>query len=136
MNKLTTDDEFIKFVDHLDKLKRDLSQLGLLPDVANTTVISEIETKLPIMVQRDWIKLASAKDMADKPSSEVFDLMLGFLEDTKRQAEYFGTEVRQVGSSQAKASTKLGFVSCGLADGITLTSSIRKVKEPPRGSLR
>ena len=59
MKKLTTDSDFIMFVDNLDKLKRDLSQLGLLSDVANATVISEIESKLPLLVQRDWIKVAS-----------------------------------------------------------------------------
>ena len=53
MNKLTNDADFIQFVDHLDKLKRDLCQLDLLSEVANTTVISEIEAKLPPLVQRD-----------------------------------------------------------------------------------
>ena len=101
MSKLTNDTEFIRFVDHLDKLKRDLSQLGLLSEVANTTVISEIEAKLPLLVQRDWIKLASSKTMADKPSSEIFSCLLDFLEDTKRQTEYFGIDVRQSGN-QAK----------------------------------
>ena len=81
MKKLTSDSDFIKFVDHLDKLKRDLTQLGLLADVANTTVISEIESKLPNMVQRDWIKLVSSKEMSDKPSSEIFEKLLEFLED-------------------------------------------------------
>ena len=132
MNKLNSDSDFIKFVDHLDKLKRDLNQLGLLSDVANTTVISEIETKLPTLVQRDWIKLASSKDMSDKPSCEVFESLLEFLEDTKRQAEYFGTEVRQIGSNQAKVSTKLRFVSCGSAND-TSTSKVRessRTREP------
>ena len=46
MSKLTNDSDFIKFVDHLDKLKRDLSQLGLLSDVANTTVISKNRSQI------------------------------------------------------------------------------------------
>ena len=133
MKKLTSDSDFIKFVDHLDKLKRDLTQLGLLADVANTTVISEIESKLPNMVQRDWIKLVSSKEMSDKPSSEIFEKLLEFLEDTRRQAEYFGTEVRQLGSNQAKASTKLGFVNCGASDSFVSDSLNNKSKEPPRG---
>ena len=132
MKKLTNDADFIKFVNHLDKLKRDLSQLNLLSDVANTTVISEIETKLPTLVQRDWIKLASSKEMANKPSSEVFEQLLEFLEDTKRQAEYFGTEVRQGQSQSVKASTKLGFVNCGAVDNTVADESSKKIKEPPR----
>ena len=131
--KLTTDHDFIKFVEQLDKLKRDLSQLNLLSDIANTTVISEIEKKLPDIVQRDWIKLASSKLMADKPSNEVFEHLLEFLEETKRQAEYFGTEVRQVSTNQARASTKLGFVSCGVTECGSLTSSSNKVQKPHKG---
>ena len=114
----------------MDKLKRDLTQLGLLSDVANTTVISEIEAKLPNMVQRDWVKLASSKTMTDKPSSEVFNCMLDFLEDAKRQAEYFGNDVRQF-CIQDKASTKFGFVNCGPSDGQVSDTSC-KIKDPPR----
>ena len=116
MDKLISDSQFIQFVNNLDKIKCDLSQLGLLAEIANTTVISEIESKLPIMVQRDWIKLASSKEMAQKPSSEIFEKLLDFLEDTKRQVEYFGIEVRQFGSDQVKASTEFSFVNCGAAD--------------------
>ena len=128
MKKLTTDNEFINFVDHLDKLKRDLSQLNLLSDVANTTVISEIEKKLPDLVQRDWIKLVSSKDMAEKSSSEIFEHLFEFLEDTKRQAEYFGTEVRQQSNDQFQAATNIGFVNCGVTDEISPNNSSRKVK--------
>ena len=71
MKKLTCDSEFIKFVNHLEKLKCDLTQLGLLAEVANTTVLTEIESKLPYLVHRDWIKLVSSEDMSKKPSSEI-----------------------------------------------------------------
>ena len=36
MKLITTDREFISFVEHIDKLKRDLEQLNLLADIANT----------------------------------------------------------------------------------------------------
>ena len=84
------------------------------------------------MVQRDWIKLATSREMANKPPSEIFECMLVFLEDTKRQAEYFGTEVRQTGANQAKASTKLGFVNCGPTDSLVTNTDSHKVREPPR----
>ena len=114
MNKLENDADLIKFVDHLDKLRCDLSQLNLLSEVANTTVISEIESKLPNLVQRDWIKIVSAKEMASKSSSEIFEQLLTFLEDTKRQAEYFGSDVRQI------------------SDGVLNNSVGNKVELPPR----
>ena len=59
---------------------------------------------MPTLVQRDWVKLASSKEMAHKPSSEVFEKLLSFLENAKLQAEYFGTKVRQgLGYYAAKA---------------------------------
>ena len=118
MDKITSDSQFIEFVNHLDKVKCDLSQLGLLAEIANTTVISEIESKLPSMVQRDWIKLASSKEISEKPSSEIFQKLLDFLEDNKRQAEYFGTDVRQPSPNLVKSPTKNSFVSCGAAGSL------------------
>ena len=132
MKKLHNDSEFIKFVNHLDKMKRDLSHLGLLADVANTTVISEIESKLPNMVQRDWIKLVSSKDISDKPSCQIFEKLLEFLEDTKRQAEYFGTDVRQCQGNQVKESMQLNFVNCEVSDLSVSDCVSYKFKEPPR----
>ena len=57
MKIINTDNEFISFVDHMDKVKRDLEQLNLLSDIANTTAIRDFESKLPYGVKRDWIKL-------------------------------------------------------------------------------
>lgn len=48
-------------MEHLDKLKRDLEQLGLISDIADTTVIADLETKLLNGVKRDWVKLMSFK---------------------------------------------------------------------------
>ena len=61
MKVINSDSEFIAFVDHIDKIKRDLEQLNLLSDIANTTVIADLESKLPYGVKRDWIKCVSSK---------------------------------------------------------------------------
>ena len=132
MKKLTCDSEFIKFVNHLEKLKCDLTQLGLLAEVANTTVLTEIESKLPNLVQRDWIKLVSSEDMSKKPSSEIFEKLFEFLEDTKRQAEYFGTEVRYSGDTQVQGSKNPSFVNCGKPDSLVLDNARNNVMQSQR----
>ena len=57
MKVSSNDQEFISFMNQLDKLKRDLDQLGLTADIVNTTVISDLESKLPWYVQRDSASL-------------------------------------------------------------------------------
>ena len=132
MKIITSDQEFIDFVENVDKIKRDLEQLGLLSDIANTTVIADLESKLPYGVKRDWVKLVSSAAFADKLPSEIFTAMLEFFEETKMQAEYHNTDVRTV-NQFGKATTKLGFV-CGGSE--TSSSIIKSVKEPPRSDTK
>ena len=132
MKVITSDEEFITFVDEIDKIKRDLEQLGLLSDIANTTVISDLESKLPYGVKRDWVKLVSSAAFADKLPNEIFTKMLEFLNETKMQAEYHNTDVRTT-SQSGKAATKLGFV-CGGNE--IIGSGTKSVKEPPRSDAK
>ena len=131
MKVITNDREFIDFVEHVDKLKRDLEQLELLSDIANTTVISDLESKLPYGVKRDWVKLVSSKELSSEPPSKIFNRLLEFLEETKLQAEYHNTELRGT-DTRTKASTKLGFV-CGVEVSNKQNQSIT---EPPRKDTR
>ena len=132
MKIITTDKEFISFVEHIDKLRRDSEQLNLLSDIANTTVIADLESKLPYGVKRDWIKLVSSKEFAVKAPSDIFKGMLEFFEETKIQAEYHSTEIRSQDKSQGRASTNVGFV-CGVSNsGSESSGSSGNVKEPPR----
>ena len=131
MKVITSDKEFISFVEHMDKVKRDLEQLDLLSDIVNTTVIADLESKLPYGVKRDWIKLVSSKECADMVPSKIFNRMLEFFEETKLQAEYHNTEIRS-SDSHGRASTKLGFV-CGVESS---NNSVIPIKEPPRNEVR
>ena len=131
MKVITNDKDFIDFVERLDKLKRDLEQLDLLSDIANTTVIADLESKLPYGVKRDWIKLVSSKELASETPSGIFNKLLEFLEDTKLQAEYHSIELRQT-DAHTKASTKLGFV-CGVE---VSSKQQQSLIEPPRKDVR
>ena len=128
MKVVSTDKEFIHFVEQIDKLKRDLDHLGLLSDIANTTVISDLEAKLPYGVKRDWVKLVSSKEYASKLPREIFAKFLEFLEDTKLQAEYHNIEIRST-DHQGRAVTKLGFV--GGVEPVHKESAVY-TKEPAR----
>ena len=130
MKVINSDSQFIAFVDHIEKVKRDLEQLNLLSDIANTTVIADLESKLPYGVKRDWIKLVSSKECAEMTPGEIFHKMLEFFEETKLQAEYHNTEIR-ITNSYGRASTKLGFV-CGMEPSSKL---VQPVREPPRACL-
>ena len=68
----------------MDKIKRDLEQLNLLSDIANTTIIADLESKLPYEVKRDWIKLVSSKECIDMTPSEIFHKLLEFFENYKQ----------------------------------------------------
>ena len=111
MKVITSDIEFVDFVEHIDKVKRDLEHLNLLSDIANTTVIADLESKLPYGVKRDWVKLVSSKECVDMAPSEIFNRLLKFLEENKLQAEYHNTEIRST-NCHGRARTKCGFV-CG-----------------------
>ena len=117
----------------IDKIKRDLEQLSLLSDIANTTVIADLESKLPYGVKRDWVKLVSSVECASMTPSQIFTRMLKFFEETKLQAEYHNTEVRSV-SAQGKGSTRLSFV-CGGKEGGSGGGKASS-KEPPRTEVR
>ena len=131
MKAVTNDKEFISFVERVDKLKRDLEQLNLLSDIANTTVISDLEAKLPYGIKRDWVKLVSSKELASEPPSAIFHKLLEFLEESKLQAEYHCTELRSNNSGN-RAITKVGFV-CGVELSSKSSSS---AVEPPRKDTR
>ena len=133
MKIINSDKEFITFVEKMDKIKRDLEQLHLLSDIANTTVIVDLESKLPYAVKRDWIKIVSSKDCVNMTPSEIFKKLLEFLEDTKLQAEYHDTEIRSVASC-GRASTKLEFV-CGVKPG-PFNHLVNPIKKPPRNQIR
>ena len=112
MKEIKNDTDFIDFVEHIDKLKRDLEQLNLLSDIANTTVIADLEEKLPYEVKRDWVKLVSSKELASEPPSQIFNKLLEFLEETKLQAEYLKTEVRSI-NTHGRVNPRVDFV-CGV----------------------
>ena len=133
MKVITTENEFVSFVEHIDKIKRDLEQLGLLSDISNTTIIADLESNLPNGVRQDWIKIVSTKEASNKTPNEISNLMRSFFEETRLQAEYHSTDVRN-NAVYERAAIKLGFV-CGI-QAVSLASIIAEKCEPARKEER
>ena len=100
---IQSDQEFISFVYKIDKIKRDLSELGMQTEIQNQTVLSELEEKLPYMVKRDWIKKVN-EEFEDKTPKEIFEEFIKFLKLTKKMVEYDNSETRS--KSKGKSFSK------------------------------
>ena len=109
MKQVTNDKMYVNFVDSIDKIQRDLVELKLEQEIANTTIVSELEFKLPTLVQRDWTKHIM-EDEEEKSTKEVFDAFMKFLKKTKKQVEYQSSESRQ-SVSHGKSITISSFVT-------------------------
>ena len=83
-----TDKEFVKFVEMIESIHRDLEALDLVAEVANASVISKIEARLPPLVKTKWAEKHVEEEFSDKTSTEVFTELMKFLEKNKRSAEY------------------------------------------------
>ena len=101
MRQVANDHEFVIFVDKIDKIRRDLSELKVEQEIENRTVLSELVQRLPTLVRRDWIKKVTEESFKTKSSKEVFTEFMKFLKITKKQVEYDNSESR-AGSSQNK----------------------------------
>ena len=80
-------------------------------------------------VQRDWIKLVSSKEFSSLSSSQTFDRLMTFLEETKLQAVYLGMETR---NPAAKSATRLSFVNRGSFELNVVAKKNVKNHEPPQ----
>ena len=88
MRTPATDKAFIEFVEALEKIVRDLTTLEQLSEVANTAVLSKLESKLPSQINHDWTQKVISLKLSKKTSSEKFDSFMDFLRDAKEMTKY------------------------------------------------
>ena len=130
MRPVTTDKDFIVFVDKLEKIQRDLSELKMESEIQNSTVLSKLEQKLPYLVRRDWIIKVSDKEYDSKSPKEIFTDFMEFLRKTKKQVEYDNSESRVAGSLSKTKTCKsftMGEVETKASSGVSSTT-----REPSR----
>ena len=88
MKTPTSDKAFIDFVDSLGKIERDLTTLGQIAEIANTTMLTKLEAKLPAQINHDWTEKVINKDQAKKTSGDKFNQFMCFLKKAKEMTKY------------------------------------------------
>ena len=88
MRTASTDKGFIEFVEALEKIVRDLETLNQLPEIANTSVLSKLEAKLPPQINHDWTKKVIKDKISKMTSNQKFTLFMEFLSDAKEMTKY------------------------------------------------
>ena len=85
---VATDKLFIEFVEKIERIHRDVKTLKLIDEIANATVISKLEAKLPVIIYKDWSDLVVEGDFDEKSSKEKFESFMAFLSKKKKVVEY------------------------------------------------
>ena len=62
MKPRTTDKAFLEFVEKMEKINIDLTTLGKVQADANPRELSNLEKKLPTLINIDWHKIVSTED--------------------------------------------------------------------------
>ena len=88
MKTPVSDKGFIEFVDSLEKIVRDLTTLNQLAEIANTSMISKLELRLPSQINHDWTQKVVKEKISKKTSREKFDHFMEFLKEAKQMTKY------------------------------------------------
>ena len=95
MGPITTDEEFVHFVEGLEKIIVDFKSLGYMDEVGNLTFISKLESKLPMVIRFDWSKTYFEERIHLESSMEKLKKFMSFLSLSKESIEYLTHEVRK-----------------------------------------
>ena len=82
--------------------------MGMEAEIYNSTVLAELEQKLPHLVMRDWVIHVTDKVHSKKNPEERFEEFLSFVKLTKERVEYTMSDTR---SSGGKGITMLSLES-------------------------
>ena len=89
MKKPNTDEQYIRFVENLEKIKSDLEAVGLEKRLDHEEIMKKVEEKLPDAVHAKWLEYALANNLLDYDDvSDLFSKLLKFLVNFKKMADY------------------------------------------------
>ena len=112
LKAITTDKGFVEFVEKLEKIKLDLETLEIIGEIANSTVIGKLESKLPTLISIDWSKVVTEEEIDAKTSKEKFERFMKFLKLSKQRIEYLTADARySSGGGITKSVTQVNFVT-------------------------
>ena len=82
-----TDQDYIKFVETVEKAARDLKSVDSIEQLANETLLAKIESKLPENYRHDWMKIVADEELGLKSSTIRYKTLMKHLEKTKTMSE-------------------------------------------------
>ena len=53
----------MEYVEKLEKIQRDLAALNIVEEIANSTILGELESKLPTLIRIDWSKVVTKEKL-------------------------------------------------------------------------
>ena len=72
---VTTDKMFIEYVEKVERIKRDAETVNLIEEIANSAMISKLESKLPVIIYQYWTDLVVKEGYKRKSSKEKFRVL-------------------------------------------------------------
>ena len=87
MGHITTDEEFVHFVEDLERIIIDFKTLGYMEELANAFFISKLESKLPPRIKYEWSTIVVEEEL-ETTSKEAFERFQTFLARVKKRVEY------------------------------------------------
>ena len=84
MKVVNSDGMLVEFVECLEKIKRDLTHIDQLSQMANATNISKIEAKLPARICEDWVKQVCRENLYEANLEAQYEALMVFLTAQKK----------------------------------------------------
>ena len=95
MGNITTDEEFVNFVEELETIILDFKSLGYMDEVGKLIFISKIESKLPMVISFEWRKTYFVEVINLESSMEKLKKFMSFLSLSKERIEYLTHDARK-----------------------------------------
>ena len=93
MGHITTDEEFVHFVEDIERIIVDFKILGYMEQLANAFFISKLESKLSPQIKWEWSGIVVEHE--SDTYKERFDRLLAFFAFNKKKIEYLTADVRR-----------------------------------------
>ena len=125
MRPITTDKAFLDFVEKLEKIHLDLTTMKRVSAVANPTILSDLESKLPTLINIDWHKIVGEENLDEKEDLVIYERFLTFLKEAKSRIKRMTADSRSsFNNNVQKSSTHVNFVT-GMMSDKENTSSVK-----------
>ena len=88
MSIATSDRQFVSFVESIEKAERDLEAVDSVDQMANETILTMIESKLPERIKSFWLRNVVEKELMNETAKDKYKELMKFLSNSKTESEY------------------------------------------------